>query len=129
MPTTGRTNLRVLWLQAERGSGGHLDGFEENTEPENLIWNCRACNTKLGVVYKRLRLGRRTRQYNPASQGAESLGQWLTAVTSMKGESDAMTVPAAVEMIRATPPERRSEFAREIWEKRRQHGTEKQVPF
>jgi hypothetical protein len=47
----------------------------------------------------------------------------------MKGESDAMTVPAAVEMIRATPPERRSEFAREIWEKRRQHGTEKQVPF
>jgi hypothetical protein len=32
------------------------------------------------------------------------LGQWLTAVLSMKGESDQMTVPAAVELIRATPP-------------------------
>jgi hypothetical protein len=30
---------------------------------------------------------------------------------SMKGESDAMTVPAAVEMIRATSPEDRSRFA------------------
>jgi hypothetical protein len=32
---------------------GHLDGFEENTAPENLIWNCRACNTRLGALYKR----------------------------------------------------------------------------
>ena len=110
---------------------GHLDGFEENTNPENLIWNCRACNTCLGVVFKRLGLGRRTRQYNPASQGATSLGQWLTAVMSMKGQSQEMTVPAAVEMIRATPPARRSEFARAIWAKRRQHGTARrgEVPF
>jgi hypothetical protein len=49
---------------------GHLDGFEENTDPQNLIWNCRACNTRLGVVFKRLGLGRRTRQYNPAQQCA-----------------------------------------------------------
>ena len=108
---------------------GHLDGHEENTAPENLIWNCRACNTRLGVVYKRLGLGRRTRQYNPAAQGATSLGQWLTAVMSMKGESDQMTVPAAVEMIRATPPERRSQFAQEIWRKRRQHSETSDVPF
>ena len=94
---------------------GHVDGHEENTSPGNLIWNCRACNTKLGGVFKRLGLGRRTRQYNPAGEGARSLGQWLTAVMSMKGESDQMTVPAAVTMIRATPPETRSEFAAEIW--------------
>ena len=106
---------------------GHLDGFEENSAPENLIWNCRACNTRLGHVFKRLTIGRRTRQYNPASEGATSLGQWLTAVMSMKGQSDAMTVPAAVEMIRATPPERRSQFAREIWQKRREHGTDREV--
>jgi hypothetical protein len=62
---------------------GHLDGFEENTAPENLIWNCRACNTRLGVVFKHLGMGRRTRQYNPAQQGATSLGQWLTAVFAM----------------------------------------------
>jgi hypothetical protein len=48
---------------------------------------------------------------------------------SMKGESDAMTVPAAVEMIRATPPEKRSQFAGEIWRRRREHGTDKLVPF
>src|ERR1022692_3343887 len=48
---------------------GHLDGFEENTEQENLVWNCRSCNTRLGVVFKRLGIGRRTRQYNPAQKG------------------------------------------------------------
>jgi hypothetical protein len=48
---------------------------------------------------------------------------------SMKGESGQMTVPAAVEMIRATPPERRSQFAREIREKRREHGADTTVPF
>jgi hypothetical protein len=112
---------------------GHLDGFEEHTEQENLIWNCRACNTRLGVVFKRLGMGRRTRQYNPAQkgQGATSLGQWLTAVMSMKGRSTEMTVPAAVEIIRATPPARRSEFAGEIWAKRRERGTDRRdiVPF
>ena len=107
---------------------GHLDGYEENTAPENLVWNCRACNTRLGVIFVELGIGRRTRQYNPG-KGASSLGQWLTAVTSMKGESDQMTVPAAVEMIRATAPERRSEFAREIWERRKERGTDRNVPF
>ena len=71
-------------------------------------------------------LGRRTWQYNP-SGGARSLGQWLTAVLSMKGESGAMPVDTAVEMIRATPQSRRSEFAREIWQRRREHGTD--MPF
>jgi hypothetical protein len=101
---------------------GHINGEEWDTAPENLIWNCRACNTRLGVVFKRLNLGRRTRQYNPAAEGAHSLGKWLTAVMSMKGESDAMTVPAAVEMVRATPPDRRSQFEREIWRRRREHS-------
>lgn len=110
---------------------GHLDGHEENTAPENLIWNCRACNTKLGVVYKRLGMGRRTCQYNPSTKGATSLGQWLAAVMSMKGESDQMGVPAAVEMIRATPAASRSEFAREIWARRRERGTDhpNELPF
>jgi hypothetical protein len=109
---------------------GHISGDERDTSPENLIWNCRACNTRLEVVFKKAGIGRRTRQFNPPeSEGARSLGQWLTAVMSMKGESDAMTVPAAVEMIRATPPEQRSQFAGEIWQRRRDRGTDKQVPF
>lgn len=108
---------------------GHLDGHEENTAPENLIWNCRACNTRLGVIFKRLGLGRRTRQFNPSNKGANSLGQWMAAITSMKGQSDAMTVPAAVALIHETPASKRSEFARQIWDLRRQRGTDRQVPL
>jgi len=104
---------------------GHLDGFEENTEPENLVWQCRRCNTRLGIVFKRLGIGRRTRQFNPGDDGARSLGHWLTAVLSMKGQADAMSVPAAVSMVKATPPIQRSAFAEEIWRRRRQHGTDR----
>jgi hypothetical protein len=35
------------------------------------------------------------------------LGQWLTAINSMKGDSSEMPVSAAVEMIHATPPAKR----------------------
>ena len=112
---------------------GHLDGHEEHIHRSNMIWNCRACNTRLGVVFKRLGLGRKTRQFNPEARGAETYQQWVLAVTSMKGASDAMTVPAAVEMIRATPPEDRSRYAREIWRRRREHygpgGRYGEVPF
>ena len=110
---------------------GHVDGHEENTGPGNLVWTCRRCNTQMGAVFKRAGLGRRTHQFNPAAGGAKSLGQWLTAVTSMNGKSTAMSVADAVEMIHSTPPARRSKFAREIWALRRQHGTERigEVPF
>jgi len=109
----------------------HLDGHEENTRRSNLIWNCRACNTRLGFVFKRLGLGRRTRQFNPLAEGAQNLAQWLMAVLSMKGESNQMSVPEAVAMTRATPPEDRSAFASEIWRRRRDRGTDRwsQVPF
>jgi len=105
----------------------HIDGFEEHTERSNLAWACRRCNTTIGIVMARAGLGRRTQQMNPQPQGAKSLRQWLTAVLSMKGKSDAMDTAAAVEMIRATPPERRSQFAKEIWEIRRQRGTDRRA--
>src|ERR1700686_4341389 len=104
---------------------GHVDGREENSNPANLFWTCRACNVRCANTLRRAGLGKLTRQYNPGRQGARSLGQWLTAVLSMRGESDAMPIAAAVQMIRATQPNRRSEFASEIWERRRQHGTDK----
>jgi hypothetical protein len=108
---------------------GHVDGHEENTSSENLIWNCRRCNTQMGVAFKRAGLGRRTRQFNPGS-GAQSLGQWLTAVMSMKGEGSDMSVADAVQMIHDTPATRRSAFAHEIWQRRRARGTDKTgVPF
>ena len=98
---------------------GHLDGHEEHGEPANLLWTCRSCNVLCANALRRAGLGRLTRQYNPEAKGATSLGQWLAAVLSMKGQSDAMPVLAAVEVIRATSPEKRSEFAHEIWGRRR----------
>jgi hypothetical protein len=43
----------------------------------------------------------------------------------MKGQSNDMNVQDAVAMIRATPPEERSRFAKEIWRLRRKHGTDR----
>jgi hypothetical protein len=102
-----------------------VDGDEENTEPANLVWACRSCNTAIGIALKHAGLGRRTRQYNPARQGARTLAQWVTAVLSMRGESDAMDPTSAIEIIHATPPERRSRFAQQIWRLRRQRGTDR----
>jgi hypothetical protein len=89
---------------------GHLDKHEENTRPVNLVGNCRSCNTELGVLFKHLGIGSRTRQLNPKAQGARDLAQWLTPVVSMKGESSQMSVPEAVAMVRTTPTEDRSAF-------------------
>ncbi|HEV2379541.1 MAG TPA: hypothetical protein VG206_07060, partial [Terriglobia bacterium] len=101
------------------------DGKEEHGESANLMFACRSCNVRVSIVMARSGLGRRTVQFNPASHGAQSLRQWLTAVRSMRGEITDMDTAAAVEMIRATPPERRSEFAQQIWEIRRRHGTDR----
>jgi len=111
---------------------GHVDGHEENTVRHNLMWTCRSCNVLCANALRRAGIGRKTRQYNPASTGATTLGQWLTAVTSIKGESSDMAVQDAVAMIHATPPEARSRFAKEIWRLRRAHGTDRragEVPF
>jgi hypothetical protein len=102
-----------------------VDGREENIELSNLVWACRSCNTTIGFVLKRAGIGRRTRQFNPSTQGATTLAQWVTAVTSMRGESDAMDPAAAIEIIHATPPDVRSRFAKAIWRIRRQRGTDR----
>jgi len=108
----------------------HINGREEDTSESNLMYACRSCNGKKGFAMKRAGLGRRTHQYNPPSDGAVSLAQWVLAVMSAKGESDAMSVRAAVSMIHATPKSKRQEFARSIWQRRRDRGTDKTgVPF
>ena len=48
------------------------------------------------MVFKRLGLGRRTRQFNKKAQGARNLAQWLMAVLTMKGESSQTPVSVAV---------------------------------
>jgi len=103
---------------------GHVDGHEENNEEENLIWICRSCNVTTANVMRDAGMGRLTRQYNPgkSGKGASSTEQWITAVMSMKGLSNEMPVSEAVEMIRATSPAKRSEYARGIWDMRRSKG-------
>jgi hypothetical protein len=80
-------------------------------------------------AFKRAGLGRRVAQFNPG-KGAQSLAAWMAVVESMKGESDQMRVADAVAMIRATPDWQHAAFAQEIWERRRQRGTDRtEVPF
>ncbi|OFV96450.1 MAG: hypothetical protein A3F68_10410 [Acidobacteria bacterium RIFCSPLOWO2_12_FULL_54_10] len=62
--------------------------------------------------------GRRTRQFNP---GAKTLGEYVAAAERhTRGAHD-----TGGKVIHETPPERRSKFARRIWEIRRQHGTDR----
>lgn len=102
----------------------HINGKEQDSAPENLIWACRSCNVTKANVMRKRGMGRLTHQYNPA--GATTLAQWLTAVSVITPHQDRgqgalfpsadnrMSVAAAVAMIRATSPARRSEFASEI---------------
>ncbi len=107
----------------------HVDGNEANNNPENLVYACRPCNAKKGAAFARSGRGVRTRQFNPASKGATSLGQWVQAVLALRGEASTMSLPAAVRLVQETPPARRSAFAAEIWRRRRERGTDKQIPF
>jgi hypothetical protein len=108
----------------------HISGDEADCSPDNLTWACRPCNVSIGIMMARVGIGKRTVQYNPADhEGAKSLAQWVTAVTSLQGHGP-MDVQGAVDLVSATPPGRRSSFAKEIWRLRRAHGTDKTaVPF
>jgi len=108
----------------------HINGEEADCSPDNLTWACRSCNTSIGIMLLRAGIGRRTVQFNPADhEGARTLAQWVTAVTSLQGHGP-MDVLGAVDLVSATPPGRRSSFGKEIWRLRRAHGTDKTgVPF
>lgn len=119
-----------LWCGRKSTEVAHVNGHEEDTRHQNLGWTCRSCNVKCGITLRDAGLGRRTRQYNPHTVGAQTLGAWLNAVQSMKGEpGGTMDVAEAVALIHATPQDQRSNFAKEIWAVRRKRGTDTVVPF
>ncbi|MGA2609610.1 MAG: HNH endonuclease signature motif containing protein [Terriglobia bacterium] len=92
----------------------HRDADESNDAPSNLRYLCKSCNTRLGLRAKRLGVGRPTRQFNP---GAETLREYVqAAISHRRGEHDEGGC-----IIHETPKERRSEFAQEIWRRRRRH--------
>ncbi len=48
---------------------------------------------------------------------------------ALKSETDTAKLQAAIDTVHNTPHSRRARFAAEIWERRRAHGTDRQIPF
>lgn len=91
----------------------HIDGHEENDSPENLTWSCRSCNVLAGNTLRAYGLGRLTHQFNP-SVGARGPEQYRSAVDSLLGRSQDMSLRGAIGMLQATPHARRAEYARQL---------------
>jgi len=106
----------------------HVDGHEENTDPRNLAWACRSCNTRKGAVFARAGIGRLTRQYNP-SDGARGPGQYAEAVNALMGRPAQLTARQAVAVIHGTPHQARAKFAGMIRENPDQVPTFEQYKF
>jgi len=86
-PAAGRLAADfVRFAEASNVDVQHLDGSESNSDQENLLWVCRSCSVIFGILLRSAGIGRLTCQFDPAA-GARSLGQWITAVQGMKGES------------------------------------------
>lgn len=99
----------------------HRDGDEHNDDAGNLRWLCKSCNTRLGLAMARTGQGRRTRQYNPPATGAASLGEYVSALHILHGEMTG-DFDTARQTIHNTPAPRRSDFAKEIWRRRKRGG-------
>jgi hypothetical protein len=93
---------------------GHRDGNESNGAKNNLIVQCKSCNTRDGKRMAKAGKGVRTRQYNPKKKrrnpGAKTLGAYVdAAVNHTRGSHD-----EGGKIIHETPKAKRREFAREI---------------
>jgi hypothetical protein len=92
----------------------HITGDESDSEPENLMWLCRACNTTKGYNQARNRVGVRTRQYNPEPRA--TFARFKEAAKILLGKIKG-SVAGATAYVRGTPPEKRAEFAAEMNER------------
>lgn len=100
----------------------HVNGNESDTEPGNLMWACKSCNTSVGNRLRAAGIGRLTKQYNPPKRGGgrrQQMADYAAAIKVMRGEWDG-DVSKAVATIRATPRELRSAFTARSWPIRRQ---------
>jgi hypothetical protein len=109
---------RCIFCNSSKVEVGHLNGHEEDNDKRNLVWTCRPCNVKSANTLRKKGLGRLTRQYNPAG-GAENLGQWMNAISTVKGDGGSMELSDAIAMIHSTSPAKRSELQKEVWGVRR----------
>lgn len=106
----------------------HRDGNEYNDRPGNIRWLCWSCNMRRGHEHSK-RGGKPVNIWNPDMaknvEGAKTLGAYVAAI--MKHSPGAHDEGGAI--LHATPAHKRSEFAREIWALRREHGTDKFTDF
>jgi len=98
----------------------HVDGNENHGERKNLTWACKSCNAKIAAWMKRVGIGTRTRQYNPARGSKKALmDQYSAAVKVMRGEFEG-DMGKALDVIHSTPANMRSAFTSRSWPIRRQ---------
>jgi hypothetical protein len=96
----------------------HVNGDESDNSPANLLPACKSCNTRLGKLFKRLGIGKRTAQFN-AGRRSSTMAEYGAAIKVMRGEFDG-DVSKAIATIRATPRSVRSAYTSKSWPVRRQ---------
>jgi hypothetical protein len=102
----------------------HVDGVEDHGEPDNLMWACKSCNTKIAIWMKRLGLGKLTRQMNAGKRSASGskraqMDTYAAAIKVMRGEWEG-DLAKAIATIRATPRSIRSAYTSRTWPLRKQ---------
>lgn len=111
----------------------HIDGNESNNDPRNLAPQCRSCNVRFANTLHKAGVGKKTRQYNPKKRASSpSLGAYLSAIAIARGDQPG-NVTSAVRTLQATTPAQRSQYAKRIWEIRRERygstGRQDSLPF
>lgn len=112
----------------------HANGNESDSDRGNLMWACRRCNVSVGNLMRENRIGKRTRQYNPAGKHTRKamMDEYAAAIKVMRGQFEG-DVGRAVATIRATPPDIRSAYTRRTWPTRRaiygSSGRQSEIPF
>jgi hypothetical protein len=100
----------------------HITGNEADAEPENFMWACRKCNTKVSILMDRAGVGVKTHQFNAARgrglSRRDALREYGNAIKVMRGDFEG-DVSAAVATIRATPPDLRRAYTSRTWPARR----------
>jgi len=91
----------------------HVTGDESDDDEANKIYLCRPCNTRKGITQARNRIGVRTRQFNPHTFKVPTFAEFKQRAQVLLGIEPG-DVGEATAAIRATPPERRAEYAERI---------------
>lgn len=100
----------------------HINGNESDGRPANLAWACRPCNAAKGAAYARLGKGIRTNQRNPR-QGDTFQSYISDMKTARSDMSSTAQKDAAWKRILSRSKATRSDYARQLYQLRRERGT------